>query len=171
MPAPRRPPPPSLPAWPLSNAPRRRHGDAEPPRPLYHSPRGPPLLCFLSLTRPNAAIATDAVRRGHRPPLALPLGSGAPPRPPLPPHRSTALRKPCSVVFKLIFNLRPPSTSSSIRRRSCFPELPEATVATPVSSPSISPPPRTRSRTLAARFTGAVSSSPPAMSQTALEPP
>ena len=81
-------------------------GCLRPQRPgrLHASPRitPDPLAHFLVLipslslctSCPSATIATDAVRRGHRQPLALPLSSGAPPRPPLPPHQGGRRRKP-----------------------------------------------------------------------------
>ena len=60
---------------------------------------------------------------------------------------------------------------SRIRELQPLPGLAVASTGSAVSSSSISPPPRARSRTLAALFTGAVSSSPPAMTRTRPEPP
>jgi len=48
-------------------------------------------------------------------------------------HQPVRPREPCSVVLKLIFNLRPLATSSSIRRRPCFPELADLPCVIPVS--------------------------------------
>ena len=82
-----------LPALPSSSrCPGRCH--ALPPA-LSHSPSVPPSSPSLSLTRPNTTIAAVRHNSRLRPPLAPPLSSGAPPRPPLPPHRSMGLRKPC----------------------------------------------------------------------------
>ena len=79
-------------------------------------PRFFPSSPSLSLSRPNTTIAAVRHSSRHRPPLAPPLSSGAPPRPPLPPHRSTDLRKPCIAAYVAVplLGLRPPS--SSIRR-------------------------------------------------------
>ena len=63
-------------------------------------------------SRPNTTVA--AVRHSNRlrPPLAPPTSSEAPPRPPLPPHRSTAPRKPCIAATSLF-----PSSGSDRHRR------------------------------------------------------
>ena len=58
-------------------------------------PRFFPSSPSLSLSRPNTTIAAVRHSSRHRPPLAPPLSSGAPPRPPLPPHQAEPLRKPC----------------------------------------------------------------------------
>jgi len=134
---------------------RWRHPRAPrtPPRPL-HLPSLPldpvPSSASLPRTPPSGARRHRRRTHGHRPPLASPMHPGAPPRPPLPPHRSTALRKPCIAAIAVVFYLGPAGHLRQIRRLRCLPELPEATVATPVSYSSIPPLPRTRSRTLAA---------------------
>ena len=64
------------------------------PIPWPYTPLSPVLLP-LSLSRPNTTVAAVRHSSRHRPPLAPPTSSGAPPRLPLPPHRSTGLRKPC----------------------------------------------------------------------------
>ena len=77
-----------------------------PLRPLSIPSRAHPLLLLslsLRTSDPSGAATTDADCRSHRAPHASPTPQGAPPRPPLLPHRSTALRKPAS----------PPSPSSS----------------------------------------------------------
>ena len=63
------------------------------------------LSLALSLTRPNTTIAAVRHSSRHRPPLAPPLSSGAPPRPPLPPHQAKPLGKLCIASM--------PSSSSS----------------------------------------------------------
>ena len=79
---------------------------------LSLSPGSPLLSLALSLTRPNTTVA--AVRHSHRlrPPLAPPTSSEAPPQLPLPPHRSTAPRKPCIAATSPF-----PSSGSDRRRR------------------------------------------------------
>ena len=82
-----------LPALPSSSrCPGRRH--ALPPA-LSHSPAVLPSSPSLSLSRPNTTIAAVRHSSRHRPPLAPPLSSGAPPRPPLPPHQAKPLGKLC----------------------------------------------------------------------------
>ena len=75
---------------------------------------------------------------------------GAPPRPPLPPHRSTALRKPCIAAIAVVFYLGPAGHLRQIRRLQCLPELAEATTAPAVSSCAVSPSPFSRLHTAAA---------------------
>ena len=102
---------------------RRRHATrlpacvAWPPRRRASSPRRRPdpldhlalslslvsLLCFLSLTRPNAAVAADELPRGHSHRLASPTPPKPPPRPTLPPHRSKQHQEPCSDAIAAIF--------------------------------------------------------------------
>ena len=68
------------------------------PRPPLLSltlPRFFPSSPSLSLSRPNTTIAAVRHSSRHRPPLAPPLSSGAPPRPPLPPHQAKPLGKLC----------------------------------------------------------------------------
>ena len=118
---------------------RWRHPRAPrtPPRPL-HLPSLPldpvPSSASLPRTPPSGARRHHRRTHGHRPPLASPMHPGAPPRPPLPPHRSTTLRKPCIAAIAVVFYLGPAGHLRQIRRLRCLPELPEATVATPVSS-------------------------------------
>ena len=87
----------------------------------------------LSLTRPNGAAATDELSRGHRHPLASPMRSKAPPRPPLPPHRSTALRKPCITAIAVVFYLGPAGHLRQIRRLRTVPDLAERPLVIAVS--------------------------------------
>ena len=74
-----------------------------------------PVLLPLSLSRPNTTVAAVRHSSRLRPPLAPPTSSGAPPRLPLPPHRSTGLRKPCIAAYVAVplFGLRPSSPSNS----------------------------------------------------------
>ena len=70
--------------------------DATPPPCSLSLSLGSSLLSLaLSLTRPNTTIAAVRHSSRHRPPLAPPLSSGAPPRPPLPPHQAKPLGKLC----------------------------------------------------------------------------
>ena len=82
------------------------------PPALSHSPSALPSSPSLPHSRPNTTVA--AVRHSHRlrPPLAPPTSSGAPPRLPLPPHRSTGLRKPCIAATSPF-----PSSGSDHHRR------------------------------------------------------
>ena len=118
----------------------------------------------LSLSRPNTTVA--AVRHSYRlrPPLAPPTSSGAPPRLPLPPHRSTAPRKPCIAVTSPF-----PSSASDHRRRQIrrlrrVPEPASTPTATAVSPRSVSPFFPGLSRPLGPSSTSAESSTPPTMS-------
>ena len=127
-----------------------------------------PALSFLSLalslTRPNTTVAT--VRRSSRlrPPLAPPTSSEAPPQLPLPPHRSTGLRKPCIAATSPF-----PSSDSDHRRRQIrrlrrVPEPASTPTATAVSPRSVSPFSPALSRPLGPSPTAAKSFTPPAMS-------
>jgi len=127
-----------------------------------------PALSFLSLalslTRPNTTVAT--VRRSSRlrPPLAPPTSSEAPPQLPLPPHRSTGLRKPCIAATSPF-----PSSDSDHRRRQIrrlrrVPEPASTPTATAVSPRSVSPFFPGLSRPLGPSSTSTESSTPPAMS-------
>ena len=123
----------------------------------------PPPLLPLSLTRPNGAAATDELPRGHRHPLASPMRSKAPPRPPLPPHRSTALRKPWMLPASPF-----PSSATVDRRRQIRPRPASLKLAVHlyrvyVSSPSVSPSLFRRSRAVARLSTKTETPSPPAM--------
>ena len=145
---PPRPPPASTEAFPsLPLTPRTS------PRPL-HLPSLPldPVLssAFLPARARAELVVADAVRRSHRAPRCHPKYLGDPPRPLLPPRREAHRGSPCNVATAGFFNLGSAGHLRQIRRLGCLPELPEATVATPVSYSSIPPPPRARSRTLAA---------------------
>ena len=83
-----------------------------PPCSLSLSPCSSLLSLALSLSRPNTTLAAVRHSSRLRPPLAPPTSSGAPPRPPLPPHRSTGLRKPCIAATSPF-----PSSGSDHRRR------------------------------------------------------
>ena len=87
-------------------------GRPDPPCSLSLSPGSSLLSLALSLTRPNTTVAAVRHSSRLRPPLAPPTSSEAPPRPPLPPHRSTAPRKPCIAATSPF-----PSSGSDHRRR------------------------------------------------------
>ena len=101
---------PCLPALPSS--PRCPWTTPRLPPALSHSPSALPSSPSLPHSRPNTTVA--AVRHSNRlrPPLAPPTSSEASPRPPLPPHRSTGLRKPCIAATSPF-----PSSGSDHRRR------------------------------------------------------
>ena len=124
----------------------------------------PRLSLALSLSRPKLTVA--AVRLSHRlrPPLAPPTSSGAPPRLPLPPHRSTGIRKPCITATSPF-----PSSGSDhhrrrIRRLQRVPEPVSTPTATAVSYATVSPFFPALSRPLGPSPTAAESFTPPAMS-------
>ena len=121
-----------------------------PPAPPLSSPGPRSLLCSLPARARAELVVADAVRRSHRAPRYHPKYPGDPPRPLLPPRREAHRGSPCNVATAGFFNLGTAGHLRQIRRLGCLPELPEATVATPVSYSSIPPPPRARSRTLAA---------------------
>ena len=142
-------PPLSLPACPPLLASMPLDDATPPPCSLSLSPGSPLLSLALSLTRPNTTVA--AVRHSHRlrPPLAPPTSSGAPPRLPLPPHRSTAPRKPCIAATSPF-----PSSGSDHRRRRIrrlqrVPEPASTPTATAVSYATVSPSSPPRSLTVA----------------------
>ena len=120
---------------------RWRHPRAPrtPPRPL-HLPSLPldpvPSSASLPRTPPSGARRHRRRTHGHRPPLASPMHPGAPPRPPLPPHRSTALRKPCIAAIAVVFYLGPAGHLRQIRRLRCVSEPTEPPCCIPVSLPS-----------------------------------
>ena len=117
--------------------------------PRRHAP--PWTALTLSRVSPSPALSSEhhraepfaADRRTHSQshPLASPMHPRALRRRPRPLHRATPRRKPRSAVPELIFNIRPPATSSSIRRRLCFPDLASLLVGTAVSSTTVSPDP------------------------------
>ena len=95
------------------------------PRPPLLSltlPRFFPSSPSLSLSRPNTTIAAVRHSSRHRPPLAPPLSSGAPPRPPLPPHQAKPLRKPCIAAHVAVPLLGHRRSSPSNRE---LPDVPE----------------------------------------------
>ena len=104
------------------------------------SPAASPLSSVPSLSPgPNGAAATDELPRGHRHPPLLPdalLSSAVPPSTSPSAHATGEAPKRRPDVFPLLGHRGPPL---SIRRLRCLPELPEATVATPVSSATVSP--------------------------------
>ena len=116
---------------------------------LSLSPGSPLLSLALSLTRPNTTVAAVRHSSRLRPPLAPPTSSGAPPRPPLPPHRSTGPRKPCIAATSPF-----PSSGSDHRRRRIrrlqrVPEPASTPTATAVSYATVSPSSPPRSLTVA----------------------
>ena len=135
-----------------------------PPCSLSLSPGSPLLSLALSLTRPNTTVAAVRHSSHLRPPLAPPTRSGAPPRLPLPPHRSTAPRKPCIAATSPF-----PSSGSDHRRRRIrrlqrVPEPASTPTATAVSYATVSPFSPALSRPLGPSPTAAESFTPPAMS-------
>ena len=137
-------PPLSLPACPplLARRPGRR------PDPLALSPSLSRAALSLSPSRPNTTVAAVRHSRRLRPPLAPPTSSGAPPRLPLPPHRSTSPRKPCIAATSPF-----PSSGSDHRRRRIrrpqrVPEPASTPAATAVSYATVSPSPSPRSLTV-----------------------
>ena len=135
------------------------------------SPLDPPSSAPSLPPGPNGAAATDELPRGHRHPLASPMRSKAPPRPPLPPHRSTALRKPWMLPASPF-----PSSATADRRRQIRPRPASLKLAVHlyrvyVSSPSVSPSLFRRSRAVARLSTAAESFSPLAMAWPWPQPP
>ena len=147
--------------------------------PERHAPPEPPLSLWIpssssALSLPRSTTSTRERRR-------------APPGPSSTPHLADASRGTAitlCIVCTNPFDRGSPvassrSSSPTFGRWRTFedsrapapPGLAVASTGSAVSSSSISPPPRARSRTLAALFTGAVSSSPPAMTRTRPEPP
>ena len=137
-------PPARLPAClspPRLDALERRHA----PPVLSHSPPVLPLLSLaLSLPCPNAPIAAVRHSRRHRPPLASPTRSPAPPRPPLPPRRATQDGAPRGAIAVAILASGRRGYSPSIRELPGIPDLVLALAGLAVSpSPfPLSSPPR-----------------------------
>ena len=137
--APERPRPPPASPWPPP-ASSSTPGDATHlPASLPHSPASSSSPLDLSLTRPNGAAATDELPRGHRHPLASPMRSKAPPRPPLSPHRATRSRTRCNAATIAVSIAGRRGSSPSIRRRLRFPELVIYPIRTTVSSCTFCP--------------------------------
>ena len=139
-------------------------GHPDPPCSLSLSPGSSLLFLALSLTRPNTTVAAVHHSSRHRPPLAPPTSLEAPPRPPLPPHRSTGLRKPCIAATSPF-----PSSGSDHHRRRIhrlqrIPEPASTPTATAVSYATVSPSSPPRSLTVGPSPTSAETSTPPAMS-------
>ena len=109
---------PACPSPPRLDAP----DDATPSPALSHSPSVLPSSPSLSLSRPNTTIAAVRHSSRHRPPLAPPLSSGAPPRPPLPPHQAKPLGKPCIAAHVAVPLLGHRRSSPSNRE---LPDVPE----------------------------------------------
>ena len=132
----------------LASSPRLDGLDDATPLPLSLS-LSPGFSLALSRSRPKHTVA--AVRLSHclRPPLASPTSSEAPPRLPLPPHRSTSPRKPCIAATSPF-----PSSGSDHRRRRIrrlqrVPEPASTPTATAVSYATVSPSPPPRFPTVA----------------------
>ena len=126
------------------------------PRCPWTTPRLPPALSHspllslaLSLTRPNTTVAAVRHSSHLRPPLAPPTSSGAPPRLPLPPHRSTGPRKPCIAATSPFPSSDSDHRRRQIRRLRCVPEPASTPTATAVSYATVSPSPSPRSLTVA----------------------
>ena len=142
--------------------PERRH--ALPRTALTPSPSPSSSPPALSLSHPRTTAAAVRHRSHLRPPLAPPTSSEAPPRPPLPPHRSTAPRKPCIAATSPF-----PSSGSDHRRRRIrrlqrVPEPANHPCSSAVSPRIVSPFSPGLSRPLGPSPTLAESSTPPAMS-------
>ena len=157
-------PPLSLPACPPLLASMPWTTPRLPPCSLSLSPGSSLLSLALSLTRPNTTVAAVRHSSRLRPPLAPPTSSGAPPRLPLPPHRSTSPRKPCIAATSPF-----PSSGSDHRRRRIrrlrrVPEPASTPTATAVSPRSVFPFFPGLSRPLGPSSTSTESSTPPAMS-------
>ena len=157
-------PPLSLPACPPLLASMPWTTPRLPPCSLSLSPGSPFLSLALSLTRPNTTVAAVRHSSRLRPPLATPTSSEAPPQPPLPPHRSTGLRKPCIAATSPF----PSSGSDHHRRRICrrqrVSEPASTPTATAVSPRIVSPFSPGLSRPLGPSPTSAESSTSPTMS-------
>ena len=122
------------------------------------------LSLALSLTRPNTTVAAVRLSSRLRPPLAPPTSSEASPRPPLPPHRSTGLQKPCIAATSPF-----PSSGSDhhrrrIRRLQRVSEPASTPTATAVSPRVVSPFSPGLFQPLGLSPTLAESSTPPAKS-------
>ena len=157
-------PPLSLPACPPLLVSVSLDDAMPPPCSLSLSPGSPLLSLALSLTRPNTTVAAVRHSSRFRPPLAPPTSSEAPPQPPLPPHRSTGLRKPCIAATSPF-----PSSGSDhhrrrIRRLQRVSEPASTPTATAVSPRVVSPFSPGLFRPLGLSPTLAESSTPPAMS-------
>ena len=157
-------PPLSLPACPPLLASVSLDDATPPPCSLSLSPGSSLLSLALSLTRPNTTVAAVRHSSRLRPPLAPPTSSEAPPQLPLPPHRSTGLRKPCIAATSPF-----PSSDSDHRRRQIrrlrrVPEPASTPTATAVSPRSVSPFFPGLPRPLGPSPTSTESSTPPAMS-------
>ena len=153
---------PCLPALPSS--PRCPWTTPRLPPALSHSPSALPSSPSLPHSRPNTTVAAVRLSRCLRPPLAPPTSSGAPPRLPLPPHRSTAPRKPCIAATSPF-----PSSGSDHRRRRIrrlqrVPEPANHPCSSAVSPRIVSPFFPGLSRPLGPSPTLAESSTPPTMS-------
>ena len=139
--------------------------DATPPPCSLSLALGSSLLSLaLSLTQPNTTVADVRHSSRLRPPLAPPTSSEAPPRPPLPPHRSTAPRKSCIAATSPF-----PSSGSDHRRRRIrrlqrVPEPANHPCSSAVSPRIVSPFSPGLFRPLGPSPTLAESSTPPAMS-------
>ena len=147
-----------LPSPPRLGVPGRRHASS------LLSLTLPRLSLALSLSRPNTTVAAVRLSNRLRPPLAPPTRSGAPPRLPLPPHRSTGPRKPCIAATSPF-----PSSDSDRRRRRIHrhqrvPEPANHPCSSAVSPRIVSPFSPGLSRPLGPSPTLAESSTPPAMS-------
>ena len=111
----------------------------DPPCSLSLSPALSFLSLALSLSRPNTTVAAVRHSSRHRPPLAPPTSSGAPPRLPLPPHRSTSPRKLCIAASSPFPSSGSDHRHRQIRRLRRVPEPASTPTATAVSPRSVSP--------------------------------
>ena len=155
------------------------------PRRSGRLPRAPRTSLPLSLTlpRPHPLPWTPLSRHRTRPspPFAVAATTAVPTMPRAAPELLHLVANPLTEPRDRKSPEAPPrrffpssateDRRRQIRRHPAFLKLAVHLYRVYVSSSSISPPPRARSRTLAALFTGAVSSSPPAMTRTRPEPP
>ena len=116
----RRPPPASLLA---AGGIRGRHAPPDPPCPLPSPLVAPLLLCSLPRCCPSATIATDAVRRAHRSPLAPPSCPKALPPRPLPLRQAVHRRMPCGAITVAFFTSGRRGSPSPLAAVSASPEL------------------------------------------------
>ena len=170
-----RPRAPATSSLPACLAPPRRPGDAtRPPRPSLTLP------CLSLRPYPPLLPLPPATERSSSPPTPLPRpqpsrsltdapGSSAPT-----PSSSPPIHGPPEALQRRPQARPQPSAAgelSRIRELQPLPGLAVASTRSAVSYSSIPPPPRARSRTLAALFTGADCSSPPAMAWPWPQPP
>ena len=88
----------------------------------------PPSSVSLARVRPNAPVATDAVRRGHSHRLASPTPPKAPPPSTTPPRASPERQTPQDDRLDSVFKLRSPAIALDDSSSSARPRLPRASL-------------------------------------------